>query len=311
MSAAAAQRWRMLGHVYCANGEAPWRASHAYVPTAHVLTQDTIRVFVAFLDADHVGRIGYVDVDARDPLRVRAVSETPVLDVGRPGAFDESGVTPLCVVRTGAELNLFYLGWQRSPTVRYFMFTGLARSTDGGATFVRASESPVLDRRDGELLLRSGGFVFSHAGAWVQTYMAGSEQIDVGGKRTPTYDMLAIRSSSLASWPGPGTRCLSPNRPAEFGFGRPCVVVEDGICKMWLSVRSATQGYALTYAESLDGLVWRRLDGVLSFTGEQQPWDAETKSFASVVDTAAGRFMFYNGNGLGATGFGVAKLLEA
>jgi hypothetical protein len=304
------QRWQKLGRVYRANGELPWQTSHAYIPTACLLSEDTIRVFVAFLDARHVGRIGYVDVDAADPMRVKAVAQHPALDIGRPGTFDEHGVSPLCITRSGPLLYLFYVGWQLSPSVRYFLFTGLARSENHGETFTRVSESPILDRRDGELLVRSGGFVFSHGGQWIQTYMAGSNQVDVGGKLTPTYDMMSLTSDTATLWAGPGTLRLSPNRPAEFGFGRPWVLVENGLCRMWLSVRSADTGYGLTYAESADGLAWTRYDDTIEFVGEQQHWDSDTKSFASIVDTQAGRFMFYNGNGFGETGFGVAQLLD-
>jgi len=41
--------------------------------------------------------------------------------------------------------------------VRYFLFTGLAESEDGGESFVRASRVPVLDRSDEELHVRSSG----------------------------------------------------------------------------------------------------------------------------------------------------------
>jgi hypothetical protein len=305
------QVWQKLGHVYCANGEAAWRRSHAYLPTAMVLSAATVRVFVAFLDASRMGRIGFVDVDAANPTRVRGVSARPCLDLGRPGTFDEHGVSPLCCIREGATLLLYYAGWQRSESVRYVLFTGLAKSSDDGVTFERISEAPVVDRCDGELLVRSGGFVFRHEDRWIMTYMGGSEQFDAAGKATPTYDMQTLSSSSPAVWKGPGTLALAPRRPDEFGFGRPWVIAEDGRFRMWLSVRSQSREYHLTYAESRDGLRWDRHDDVLRFVGADEDWDSRTRAIASVVDTAAGRLMFYNGNDYGATGFGVAKLVDA
>jgi len=304
------QIWQKLGPVYCAKGEAPWRTSHAYIPTAFLLSPERIRVIVAFLDQAHMGRIGYVDVDASDPRRVIEVSPNPCLDLGRPGAFDEHGVSPLSILRSGQDLYLYYAGWQRSESVRYFLFTGLAKSVDGGATFARLSEAPLLDRCDGELLVRSGGFVFPFEGDWLFLYMGGSAHAEVGGKSTPTYDLMALRSNSLVTWAGPGRRTLAPNRPSEFGFGRPWIIVEDGRCRMWLSVRSVARGYFLGYAESADGLHWTRNDEMLQLEGTQDSWDSETRSCASIVDTATGRYMFYNGNGYGATGFGVARLVR-
>jgi hypothetical protein len=307
---AVTQVWQRLGLVYCARGEAPWRTSHAYLPTACALSASVVRVFVAFLDAAGMGRLGYVDVDAADPTRVLGVGDRPSLDLGRPGTFDEHGITPLSLVRDGAALYVYYAGWQRSASVRYFLFRGLARSDDDGASFARVSEAPLLDRCDGELLVRTGGFVFAHADRWIFAYMGGSEQLQVAGKPTPTYDMMTLCSQSPLVWSGAGTLALAPRRPHEFGFGRPWVISERGRCRMWLSVRSAASGYGLTYAESSDGLAWERRDGALQFTGAREAWESETQSFASVVDTHAGRFMFYNGNGYGATGFGVAKLVD-
>ncbi len=305
-----AQTWHKLGRVYCADGEAPWRASHAYLPTPFALSDRVVRVLVAFEDGGRMGRLGYVDVDAADPTRVLGVSERPVLDLGRPGTFDEHGVSPLCVVTEGSTRYLFYAGWQRSPSVRYFLFTGLAKSEDDGETFTRVSEAPLLDRCDGELLVRTGGFVFRHGERWIFTYMGGSEQVEVAGKPTPTYDMMFLSSSSPVAWSGRGTTALVPRRPREFGFGRPWVISEGGRCRMWLSVRSTAHGYGLSYAESGDGLRWERHDDTVRFVGPDEEWDSETRSFAAVVDTAAGRFMFYNGNGIGATGFGVARLVD-
>jgi hypothetical protein len=306
----ASQTWEKLGRVYCADGEAPWRTSHAYLPTAFVLSAGVVRVLVAFMDAAGMGRIGYVDVDAANPTRVLGVSDEPALDLGRAGTFDEHGVSPLCVVRDGSALYVFYAGWQRSVSVRYFLFTGLARSDDDGASFARVSEAPLLDRCDGELLVRTGGFVFRHGERWIFAYMGGSGQVEVEGKATPTYDMMSLSSNSAIAWAGRGSAALAPRRPHEFGFGRPWVISEGGRCRMWLSVRSAAHGYGLTYAESADGASWERRDDALRFVGPDDGWDSDTKSFASVVDTPAGRFMFYNGNGYGATGFGVARLVD-
>jgi predicted GH43/DUF377 family glycosyl hydrolase len=304
------EMWQRLGQVYTASGESFWRTSHAYLPTAITLSPLSIRVFVAFRDAAGRGRVGFVDVDASNPTRVLAVSERPCLDIGRPGAFDEHGVSPLCLIKTPDALYMYYAGWQLSNSVRYQLFTGLAKSADGGNTFARVSEAPILDRCDGELLIRSGGFVFPRGDDWVFAYMGGSEQMSISGKPTPTYDLMTLCSGSPLAWSGHGRLALSPRRPKEFGFGRPWILTENDRYRMWLSVRSAKNGYSITYAESGDGVTWYRDDNALTFLREPQPWESEMRSCASIIDTQAGRFMFYNGNAFGATGFGVARLAD-
>src|SRR5690349_8505216 len=135
-------QWNKLGLIYQASGEQSWAQSHAYIPTPFVRDERTIRVYAAFRDKEKIGRVGYVDVDARDPRRVLAVSPRPVLDVGAPGTFDDNGVTPVCLFEDGDRKFLYYVGWQLGVRVRYYLFVGLAISEDGGETFHRYSQTP-------------------------------------------------------------------------------------------------------------------------------------------------------------------------
>ena len=73
------------------------------------------------------------------------------------------------------------------------------------------------------------------------------------------------------------------------------------------SARSHSQGYLIGYATSPDGLHWDRKDEAGGLPKSASGWDSEMTCFASVVDTPAGRFMFYNGNDFGRTGVGVAR----
>jgi hypothetical protein len=294
--------FRKLGRVYVASGELPWQHTHAYCPTSLLLDGgDRIRVFCAFLDADRVGRVGWVDVDAREPTRVLAVSRRVALDTGAPGAFDDNGVTPLSICTVGDRLRLYYAGWQLGVQVRYFLFTGLAESTDGGETFTRVSAAPVLDRGDGELHVRTGGHVARSGQGWRMWYAGGSDW--VGDK--PTYDLRHLASADGISWGPAGTVCLRP-APGELGFGRPYVLEEGGRYRMWYSVRSIADGYRMGYAESDDGLAWERLDDRVGIDVSETGWDSEMIGLSCLQPTPHGTYLFYNGNNYGETGFGVA-----
>ena len=135
--------WQKLGRVYCAQREHPWAISHAYCPTAFLREDgERIRVLCAFLDAERVGRCGWVDLDTAYPERKVAVADAPVLDVGASGTFDEHGVRPLSIARLDdGRLRLYYAGWQRGVGVRYTLFTGAAERFDFG----------ISNERDGTL----------------------------------------------------------------------------------------------------------------------------------------------------------------
>lgn len=305
----AIQEWQRLGRIFVATGERPWMCSHASVPTAMLLTPSCIRVFLAFRDATQRGRIGYVDVSAEDPTRILNVSATPCLDLGARGRFDEDGVTPLSLIVDGDRLLLFYAGWQRIESVRFALFTGLAVSHDSGLTFRRVADTPVLDRTHGEAACRTGAVVVRSRHEWLCYYLSGNDYISVHNKIVSRYALHLLRSGTPTSWPGPGKRVITPNAPVEVGCGRPCVLYEDGRWKMWLSVRTADHGYHIVYADSDDGEAWRRQDDVFHLTGEAGDWESREVGFASIVDTATGRYLFYNGNDYGLTGFGVARLM--
>lgn len=302
--------WERLGPIFNANGQAIWMQSHAYLPTAYEIDADRIRVFLAFRDEHQVGRLGWIDVSSSDPTHVIGFSERPALDVGRPGAFDDNGVTPLAVVRDGLRLRMYYAGWQLTPRARYLLFTGLAFSDDGGNSFVRYQETPVLDRSPDEFLVRTGAHVLRDAeeGLWKIWYAAGSAVIEAAGKQVPTYHMAYMESSDGLSWVGQSTAVLTPVGPDEYGFGRPHVRKVGGVYEMWHSVRSHSKGYRIGYATSTDGMNWQRRDNEGGLEHSTSGWDSEMTCFASLVENKHGMFMFYNGNGFGETGVGVARL---
>src|SRR3954452_5211329 len=281
----------------------------AYLPTSLAVDEQTIRVFVAFLDADLVGRLGYVDVDAADPTRVLAVSEQPLLDVGTPGTFDDSGVNPLSVLRHDGRVWLYYVGWQRSTRVPYLLFTGLATSDDDGLSSPRHARVPVLDRSDAEPTLRSGAFVGAgRDGGFRAWYVAGDEWLEARGKQRPKYAMRYAESSDGITWPAEVVPCLEPAAPDEYGFGRPYVLDDGGRLRMWYSIRSHSRGYRLGYAESDDGVAWERRDSQAGIDVSDSGWDSEMIHCGWVQPSAHGTYLFYNGNGYGETGFGVARL---
>jgi hypothetical protein len=302
-------RWEKLGHVYVARGEASWARSRASVPTVLALDAERLRVFVAFVDEQKIGRLGFVDVDARDPTRVLDVSATPALDIGTPGTFDDNGVMPMSVFEHQGRVWLYYSGWQLGVRIRYFLFTGLAHSDDQGRSFTRHGRVPVLDRSDAEPTLRSGAFAQPTDGGFRMWYSAGEEWVEAHGRAMPSYGMLYVESPDGVTWAAQGRPCMQPRGPNEFGLVRPYVLDEGDRLRMWYSIRRLDTGYRLGYAESTDGgLAWERRDDEVGIDVSAEGWDSEMVCYPCVQRTAFGTYLFYNGNGYGETGFGVAAL---
>jgi hypothetical protein len=301
-------QWEKLGRVYVARGERPWAQSRAFLPTVLAVDDERLRVYVAFLDDEMVGRLGFVDVDARDPLRVLEVSDTPALDIGQAGTFDDRGVTPMSVFERDGRVWLYYNGWQRGDRIRYFLFTGLAFSDDGGRSFQRHARVPVLDRTDAEPTLRTGTFALPTENGVRMWYVTGDRWVTSQGRQMPSYAMCHLESSDGMEWGDAGTLCMEPRPPEEFGFSRPCVLEDGGRLRMWYATRLLEKGYRLGYAESDDGLSWDRRDHEAGLDVSEEGWDSEMIAYPWVERTPHGTYLFYNGNNYGETGFGVAVL---
>jgi len=300
--------WSKLGLVFAPSGEHAWARSHAYIPTCLQLDEERVRVYCALLDTSRVGRLGFVDVAAADPRRILGVSDSPCLDIGEAGTFDDSGVSPVCIVRNRGRLLLYYVGWQLGVRVRYHLLTGLAISDDGGASFRRMSRVPVLERSDAELFVRSAPHVMRDDERWRMWYIAGSRWIRVDERDVPTYDVRYMESADGVGWPAEGRVCIEPRSPDEYGFGRPFVMRDGAQYRMWYSIRSRSRGYRLGYAESTDGLNWTRQDESVGIDVSPGGWDSEMIGMACIHQTRYGTYLFYNGNNYGETGFGVARL---
>ncbi|HVX40274.1 MAG TPA: hypothetical protein VHB25_11940 [Gemmatimonadaceae bacterium] len=303
-------RWRKLGRVFAPDGARPWARSYAHLPTPYLLDDRTIRVYFAGLDDEQVGRVGYVDVDAHDPLRIIASSDDPVLDIGAPGLFDDAGVNPSCLVPVDGGVRMYYIGWQRGWRTPYMLFAGIAESPSAsGDAFTRARCTPVLDRTNAEPFLRSAVSVLrTEPERWRAWYVCGTGWGAGPDGRYPSYVIRTVESRDGVHWPAAGITCIESETPDEFGFGRPWVVRDGETYRMWYSIRSTARAYRIGYAESADGRTWTRRDDDAGIAASASGWDSEMICYPAVIDAGGARYMFHNGNKHGASGFGVAVL---
>src|ERR1700730_309464 len=243
-------KWRKMGRIYAPDGQMWWAKKYAFPPTAYFINDEVIRMYVAFCDENTVGRIGYVDILADNPSQILGISTNPVLDIGPPGAFDENGILPTCVVEVDGKLYLYYVGYQLGMKVRYYQFEGLAISTDGGKSFKRAARVPVIDRSDRELLNRTSAFVRLREGKFQMWYVGGSEWTVINGKSIPVYNIRYLESSDGINWPAEGRVCIDYGSTDEHAFGRPFVIEEGKRQLMFYSSPTKSNGYPLGSAVS-------------------------------------------------------------
>ena len=302
--------WEKLGVVYAPDGSSAWAKHSALQPTPWLREDGTaLRVFAGVRDDHGVSRVAWLDLDPADPRNVLAVSETPALDIGRPGRFDDNGVVPCGIAAADDGLRLYYAGYQLMQRVRFLVFGGLAVSSDGGASFVRVQETPVVDRVPGEELFRVIHTVERRGDHWRAWYGAGGGFVAHGERTVPSYDIRTMDSVDGIEWPRRG-RIAVPLADGEHRIGRPFVFRDpDDQYRMLFGRSTADERYRFGYATSPDGDHWQRDDGAAGVDVSAEGWDSEMVAYPSVVTCGGETWLFYNGNDMGRTGFGLARLV--
>ncbi|VVC76475.1 hypothetical protein AQUSIP_17880 [Aquicella siphonis] len=278
------------------------------IPTPEIIDHK-IRIYLSCCDENGVGRTGYIIVSAENPKEILEIGESPLVDVGMPGSFDDNGAICTSIVTLSNETKyLYYVGFELCTKIRYRLLTGLAVSDNNGLSFRKFKSTPVLERSNSELFFRCGPCVLQDEGKFKCWYVAGREWLQLENKMVPKYSIHYLESIDGIAWGDCGFECLPISRENEYGFGRPYVIKRDGIFKMFYSIRIKGKGYRLGYAESLDGTHWQRKDDELNLDVSSYGWDSEMICYSSVIDYENKTYLFYNGNDFGRTGLGYALL---
>ncbi|MCW8087498.1 glycoside hydrolase family protein [Sabulicella glaciei] len=304
-------KWRKLGCLWKPDGNIPWARTHAMLPTPAWLPDGRLRLFLASCDEATVSRVGWIDLDGRDPTRIVGQAKEPVLDIGSAGCFDDNGVNPSCIIQLpDGTTRLYYVGYQKQVKVPYTLFTGAAEAPGPESSFVRAQDVPVMDRGPGERFFRTAALVqpgLDDEGVWDAWYIGGGDFTVSAGREQPKYSLRRATSADGLIWPSWGQPVLQPE-DGELGFGRPWLHrLDSDRWTLWYSIRTAS-GYRLGYAVSHDGRSWIRRDDLSGLESTGGDWDGEMQCYGVVQEVGGNLYMFYNGNGYGRTGVGLAVL---
>jgi hypothetical protein len=165
-----------------------WGKKRLMLPTPVKLDEQTIRIFTGFCDDNQVGRIGYVDVDINLPSKIKNISSSPMVEVGKDGTFDDNGVVPTSIVFQNNCVHLYYAGYQNGAKIKYYIFDGLATSDSLTHNFNKYSQTPVLDRKKDETYFRTGSFVIKDGDIWKMWYIGGGDWTENQEKKVPIYN---------------------------------------------------------------------------------------------------------------------------
>lgn len=298
------QVWKKLGLVFCAQQENGYLFSHASYPTPLVLESGLVRVFFSPRDAQRRSSITYLDLKLEDEqFEIISLQKDPILVPGGRGAFDDSGVTVCSVLQLNEKLFMYYLGWNIAMTVPVRNSIGLAIGGLDSSRLMRSSVAPILDRFELDPYTLSYPWVLRINDEWMMWYGSHLRWFEQGAD-SYQHVIKVASSTDGVSWRRGGHIAIPLSGDKEFAVTRPCVLYEDGCFHMWYSIRSPD--YKMGYATSNNGTDWVRKDEQLVFIENGETWDSNSMQYASVFNYCGRRYMLYNGNGFGRTGFGLA-----
>lgn len=299
------QYWNKLGLIFCPSGEDYWLQTHAAVPIAEHLSDDYFRIYFSSRDVNNKSYTGYVVIDINYPNIILNISQFPILANGNIGEFDDSGAMATWLTSHRGIKYLYYIGWNLGVTVPFRNSIGLALSYDD-QDFSRYSNGPIIDRSKTEPHFCASCCVIPGNEVWRMWYLSCTEWFIENNLPKHKYHIKYAESVDGINWTREGVVAIDYANEKEYAISRPSVIYEGGIWKMWFSYRS--ESYRIGYAESVNAIDWKRMDHLVGMDVSLEGWDSEMIEYPFVFDHKGKRYMLYNGNGYGKTGFGLAIL---
>lgn len=297
--------WKKLGQLYSPEPVHPKLVSHAANPLAVLLDGDVFRVFFSGRDEQNRSSVGFVDVDIVK-REVVYVHDRPVFEHGREGSYYSHGVSIGNCYEADGRRYILFMGWQcppgehwRGDVGRLILEPDYSLRLDGNTPFMatdtidRVSLSYPWVQREGE------GYRMWY-GSTVTWDAGNGEMLHV---------LNQAESKDGHHWQRNGLAVPYALGTAQ-AFSRPTVIGnrDDGY-HMWFSYRSGTgEKYRIGYAISHDGKEWELRLAETGIDVSPSGWDSEMIEYPFVFDHKGERYMLYNGNGNGKTGFGLALL---
>ncbi|GGB08596.1 hypothetical protein [Puia dinghuensis] len=307
--------WQKKGLIYAPDGSLEWSRTHAQVPVADVIDEHHLRIYYSTRGTDNRSNTSYIEVDAGDPREITFINPAPILPLGRLGTFDEDGIMPSSIVTVGDRKYLYYIGWSQRKNVPYQNSIGLAISEDGGRTFRKYSEGPVIGVSHIDPFFTGTIFVLKEAGLFRAYYLSCVEWRLVNDRPESLYVLKYATSQDGIDWLRNNQIAIPLKDDQEGGLVSAAVIKAEGRYRMWFGYRNyfdfrsnPENAYNIGYAESPDGISWLRKDDKSGIERSEEGWDSQMISYPYVIEVKGKNFLFYNGNGFGRTGFGYAIL---
>jgi hypothetical protein len=295
------QNWIKLGLIYD-------KQDNNSVPVATFIDDNVIRIYATSRSPKNKSFPFFIDYDLskNKVLREQKIN----ISLGGLGTFDEYGIMPTSLIKRNNQIWLYYIGWNLATSVPFRNSIGLAISKDGGVTFEKYSEGPILDRSIFDPCFVASNCIYEEESFFRMYYLSCDKWEYKNDELVHSYNIKYAESKDGINWTREGIVCIDFRFENEYAISVPRVIKENGVYKMWYSFRGNNdiQTYRIGYAESNNAVDWIRKDEEVNFDTSKKGWDSEMVCYPFIFIYKNEKYMLYNGNNYGKTGIGLSKL---
>jgi hypothetical protein len=298
--------WVRVGWIEPPIGLGEWCTSHLSLPFCIPKNATEYRVYFSSRDSDQRSHVGWVDLDINSDHALKTnFGKKPLVCPGKAGTFDEHGVSGSYFEVINKRLRIWNFGWQRLQGKAWSNAIGL----------VENSIDDTESTSNNTLIIKSNEFETNGLAYPYLVSLNSTQHMFYG-----TFDLLGIPSlnepySFIAKRAKIGHDFkLSDRSPmithtiGKSAQSRPCIIRDGGGFRAWISVKG--EGYEICSAYSQDLRSWHWSDEGYDLRPNGLNEESREVCYSHVVDFKDSRLMFYNGDGFGKSGIGIAKWQE-
>lgn len=344
------QNWVKRGIVLAPGFAGPRSANFVSSPSVIRLEDGRLRMYVwvadetpPWLRGQHL--IIAAESHPSNPFQWRVLDGGAMVGPDPDVVIRDKGVGfPYVLPRDDEPWFMYYGTWGGDWTIRQELLNrlGVAGSSDQGLTWRILEEDMLPSGPPGSFdagALPSAAVLRESDGDYLMWYTAAEKYLRFGDVNQGILHIGVARSRDGIHWTKLKEPALMAREgaadPFEACLARPTVLELDGVYHMWFGVydmapgarpndaggdqvlaeggleRASGGSYRIEYARSSDGINWTRYPDQPIFSLTPGEFDSSSQTYGSVVDMGDQLWMFYTGDGLGATGVGLATLDKA
>ena len=303
-------KWNKLGKIYHPDPICDNLLSHAANPLPILIENNIFRVFFNGRNIENKSSLGYFDFDI-DTLKVINVCEKEVIKFGEEDSYYSHGIS---IGNDYQDIDgnryILFMAWQIRGNNHWRGDIGRIVVSSLDEMYIEDKNSPFIGVNEIDKVSLSYPWVYKDQERYAMIYGSTISWKEDNGEMLHVLNFA--ESVDGNQWKQKGLAV-----PYELGkaqaFSRPSYVKINDTEHLWFSYRSGTgEKYRIGHSVKSENGLWN-LDVEspgIDVSDDQDAWDSEMICYPYIIKHKNKTYMFYNGNGFGKSGIGLAVLEE-